>query len=83
MNNLKSYLKVDNLIIHQFDEKIDGKIVYSCYVLMAIEPGTVNQSLMDEMGNKNKKTYERFRASQAFEEMDGAMKDYEAQQASE
>ena len=64
-------------------EKIDGKIVYSCYVLMAIEPGTVNQSLMDEMGNKNKKTYERFRASQAFEEMDGAMKDYEAQQASE
>jgi hypothetical protein len=64
-------------------EKVDGKIVYSCYVLMAIEPGTVNQSLMDEMGNKNKKTYERFRASQAFEEMDGAMKDYEAQQASE
>ena len=64
-------------------EKVDGKTVYSCYVLMAIEPGTVNQSLMDEMGNKNKKTYERFRASQAFEEMDGAMKDYEAQQASE
>ena len=64
-------------------EKVDGKIVYSCYVLMAIEPGTVNQSLMDEMGNKNKKTYERFRASQAFEEMDEAMKDYEAQQASE
>ena len=64
-------------------EKVDGKIVYSCYVLMAIEPGTVNQSLMDEMQVKNKKTYERFRASQAFEEMDGAMKDYEAQQASE
>ena len=64
-------------------EKVDGKIVYSCYVLMAIEPGTVNQSLMDEMKGKNKKTYERFRASQAFEEMDGAMKDYEAQQASE
>ena len=64
-------------------EKVDGKIVYSCYVLMAIEPGTVNQSLMDEMGNKNKKTYERFRASQAFDEMDDAMKDYEAQQASE
>ena len=64
-------------------EKVDGKIVYSCYVLMAIEPGTVNQSLMDEMKNKNKKTYERFRASQAFEEMDEAVKDYEAQQASE
>ena len=64
-------------------EKVDGKIVYSCYVLMAIEPGTVNQSLMDEMQVKNKKTYERFRASQAFDEMDGAMKDYEAQQASE
>ena len=64
-------------------EKVDGKIVYSCYVLMAIEPGTVNQSLMDEMQVKNKKTYERFRASQAFDEMDDAMKDYEAQQASE
>ena len=64
-------------------EKVDGRTMYSCYVLMAIEPGTVNQSLMDEMKNKNKKTYERFRASQAFEEMDDAMKDYEAQQASE
>jgi len=64
-------------------EKVDGRTVYSCYVLMAIEPGTVNQSLMDEMQVKNKKTYERFRASQAFDEMDDAMKDYEAQQASE
>jgi len=25
MDNLKSYLQVDNVIIHQFDEKIDGK----------------------------------------------------------
>ena len=64
-------------------EKVDGRTMYSCYVLMAIEPGTVNQSLMDEMQVKNKKTYERFRASQAFDEMDDAMKDYEAQQASE
>ena len=64
-------------------EKIDGRTMYSCYVLMAIEPGTVNQSLMDEMKVKNKKTYERFRASQAFEEMDEAMQDYEAQQDSQ
>ena len=63
-------------------EKIDGKTMYSCYVLIAIEPGIVNQSLMDEIEVKNKKTYERFRASQAFEEMDAAMKDYEAEQAS-
>ena len=76
--------KVLNFVINKktkyVQEKVDGKTMYSCYVLMAIEPGTVNQSLMDEMKGKNKKTYERFRASQAFEEMDKAMKDYEAQQ---
>ena len=35
-------------------EKVDGKTVFYCYVIMAIEPGTVNQSLMDEMQVKNK-----------------------------
>ena len=52
-------------------------------MIMAIQPGVVNQSFMDELKNKNKKTYERFRASEAHKEMDAAMKDYEAQQASE
>ena len=64
-------------------EKVDGTTTYSCYMIMAIQPGLVNQSLMDELKNKNKKTYERFRASEAHKEMDAAMKDYEAQQASE
>ena len=50
---------------------------------MAIEPGVINQSIMDELQTQDQKTYERFRASQAFEEMDKAMKDYEAQQNSE
>ena len=59
-------------------EKEDGKTLYSCYVLMAIEPGTVNGSLMDELKNKNQKTYERFRASKAFEDLDAEMKEYEA-----
>ena len=65
------------------NEKKDGKTTYTCYIIVGIQPGVLNQSFMSELKNKNKKTYERFRASQAFEEMDAAMKDYEAQQASE
>ena len=38
---------------------------------------------LKNLKNKNKKTKERFRASEAHKEMDAAMKDYEAQQASE
>ena len=59
-------------------ENVDGTTMYTCYILMAIEPGVLNQSLMDELKNKNEKTYERFRASQAYDELDKAMQDYEA-----
>ena len=59
-------------------EDVDGTTMYTCYILMAIEPGVLNQSLMDELKNKNEKTYERFRASQAYDELDKAMQDYEA-----
>ena len=59
-------------------EEVDGKTVHTCYILMAIEPSVLNQSLMDELKNKNIKTYERFRASKAYEELDKAMEEYEA-----
>ena len=59
-------------------EDVDGTTMYTCYILMAIEPGVLNQSLMDELKNKNEKTYERFRASEAYDELDKAMQDYEA-----
>jgi len=60
------------------EETVDGKTMYTCYIIMAIEPGVLNQSLMDELKNKNVKTYERFRASKAYEELDKAMEEYEA-----
>ena len=55
----------------------DGMI--TIYVLMAVDPSTFNQSLMDEMKSKPK-VYERFRASQAYDELKNEMDTYEAQQ---
>ena len=60
------------------EENEGDKKIFSCYVIMAIEPSVINQSLMNELKTKNQKTYERFRASQAYEELDEAMKEYEA-----
>ncbi len=55
----------------------DGMI--TIYVLMAIDPSTFNKSFMDEMKSKPK-VYERFRASQAYDELKTEMDAYEAQQ---
>lgn len=52
----------------------------TCGVIVAIEPNKVNMSILDEMKNKKPKLYERFRASQAYEELKGEMENYEKQQ---
>ena len=59
-------------------EIINNRTWYTCFTLAGIEPTTLQQSLLDELKNKNKKTYERFRASEAFKELDEAVKEYEA-----
>ncbi|MEA3500569.1 MAG: hypothetical protein U9R41_06115 [Candidatus Marinimicrobia bacterium] len=54
----------------------EGKI--TIYTLMVINPATFNQSLLDEMNKSgNKKLYERFRASQAYDELNNEMEKYE------
>ena len=63
--------------VKYFTENFDGKTMHSCYVLMAVEPKILNQSLFDELEKKDNKMYERFRASNAFEELNKAMGDYE------
>jgi len=55
----------------------DGLI--TVYVLMAMDPATFNQSFLDELQSKPK-VYERFRASQAYEELKSEMEAYEAQE---
>lgn len=50
--------------------------------LVAIEPNKVNMSIFDEMKKSKPKLYERFRASQAYGELNKEMKDYEKQQDS-
>jgi hypothetical protein len=54
--------------------------VFSCGAVVAIEPDKVNLSILDELQKKDKKLYERFRASQAYEELKKEMDDYEKQQ---
>lgn len=51
--------------------------IITIYVLMAIDPATFNKSFMDEMKNKPK-VYERFRASQAYDDLKTEMDAYEA-----
>jgi len=53
---------------------------FTCGAVVAIEPNKVNMSILDEMKNKKPKLYERFRASQAYEELKNEMEDYEKQQ---
>ena len=53
---------------------------FTCGALVAIEPNKVNMSILDELQNKDKKLYERFRASQAYDELKQEMADYEEQQ---
>ena len=50
---------------------------YMAGVLVVITPKTVNNSIFDELRNTDKKLYERFRASKAFEELNKEIEDYE------
>jgi len=61
-----------------YRDKENGQ--FTCGALVAIEPNKVNLSILDELQNKNKKLYERFRASQAYEELKREMDAYENQQ---
>ncbi|NOX88953.1 MAG: hypothetical protein GXO77_08000 [Calditrichaeota bacterium] len=58
--------------------KETGQITAAAVV--AIEPNTVNMSILDEMKAKKPKLYERFRASQAYDELKKEMENYEKQQ---
>jgi hypothetical protein len=52
---------------------------YITGVVMAIDTKTVNNSLLDEMKSKPK-LYERFRASQAYKDLDKEMEKFEKEQ---
>ena len=62
-----------------YTEKRNNKNVYVAGVVMAVEPKVVNQSIMDA-GKNDKKMYERFRASQAYKDLENEMDKYEEQQ---
>lgn len=53
----------------------EGEYLYG--VLMVVTPKTVNNSIMDEMQNQNKQLYQRFRASEAFKELQKEMENFE------
>jgi len=57
----------------------NGKMGYKCYVVVSVDLNILNQSLEDELKNKNKKLYERFRASEAFNELDDHFENNESQ----
>ena len=50
--------------------------IITIYTLMVIDPATFNQSFLDEMESKPK-LYERFRASQAYDELKQEMENYD------
>ena len=52
------------------------KEIYRAYVLMSLPIGQANQLLMDKI-KANQELYTRFRATQAFEELDKELKAYE------
>lgn len=51
--------------------------IITIYTIMAIDPATFNKSFTDEMKSKPK-VYERFRASQAYDDLKTEMDAYEA-----
>ncbi|MEJ2542554.1 MAG: hypothetical protein P8Y99_00655 [Calditrichaceae bacterium] len=55
---------------------------FTAAALVAIEPDKVNMSILDEVKKGKPKLYERFRASQAYEELDQAMEKYKKEQES-
>lgn len=58
-----------------------GEYMYG--VLMAITPKTVNMSIMDEMEKGQPQLYQRFRSSQAFDELKKEIEEYEKKQNQE
>ena len=72
---LKGSFPEDEIMVEK-----EGKI--TIYTLMVIDPSTFNQSILDEMDKSgNKKLYERFRSSQAYDELNNEMEAYEANQS--
>ncbi len=59
-----------------FKSKKSGK--FTCYVVYGIDPDNLNQSIMDQ-AKTNPKLYERFRASQAFQDLQKEMEAYDGQ----
>ena len=57
-------------------ERKDGKLEY--YTVMALNPDLIVQSIDDQL--KNRKMYERFRASNAFKELEDKIEKYEESQ---
>ncbi|MEW6753262.1 MAG: hypothetical protein AB1505_20120 [Candidatus Latescibacterota bacterium] len=55
------------------------KGIYRAYVLMSLPVGAANQALMEKI-KANQNLYTRFRASQAFEELNKELEAYKAEQ---
>jgi len=55
-------------------ESKDDKQTYHCFVVVSIKANSVYASFEDELKNKDTKTYERFRASQAYDELEAELK---------
>ena len=53
---------------------------YMVGVVVAVTPKTVNMSIMDEMESSKPQMYQRFRASQAYQDLKNEMEDYEKQE---
>lgn len=53
---------------------------FTAAALVAVEPDKVNMSILDEVKKGKPKLYERFRASQAYDELDQAMEKYKKEQ---
>lgn len=58
-----------------------GEYMYG--VLMSITPKAVNMSIMDEMENGKPQLYQRFRSSQAFDELKKEIENYEKKESME
>jgi hypothetical protein len=54
--------------------------MFTAASVVAVEPDKVNMSILDEVKKSKPKLYERFRASQAYEELDKAMEQYKKEQ---
>ena len=55
-------------------EDKDGSEKFHCFVVVSIKANSVYASFDDELKNKDTKTYERFRASQAYDELEAELK---------